>query len=134
MDLLLQPKRFYNPVHIFPVRPLPIQFHGQSNVFIYIQHRNQVVALKNKSYLSAPENSQFVIRQGKDIFPSHFHPALRRSVQSSHHVQKRRLAAAGSPHDRHEFSIFHRKIHSVQRLYQRSLFRPFLIHISIIFF
>ena len=50
-----------------------VQFHRQHDIFVHIEHRNQIIVLKYKTYLPASENRQRIILQ-REYFPAiHLH-------------------------------------------------------------
>ena len=49
------------------VRPVSVQLNGKFNIFLYIQHRNQIVVLKYKADFPAPENRQSFFLQRENI-------------------------------------------------------------------
>ena len=100
------------------VRPVAVQFHRQHDVFIHIQHRDQVVALEHKPDLPAPEDGELLVLQPGDVPAVHPHFSRGGPVQSSQHVQEGGFPAAGGAHDGHELPQLHGQVHPVQRLHQ----------------
>ena len=63
------------------------QVLSESDVFIYIQNRNQIVVLENKPYVTTAENCQFIIILFRKFFPPYNHAAGSGGIKSSHHVE-----------------------------------------------
>ena len=97
------------------IDPPAVQLDRQHDIFIDVQHRHQIEALKDKTDLAPPEDCQRVIREFEDLLSCDLHTAGSRSVQTAHHMQQGRLAAAGGADDRCEFALLNAKIDAVQR-------------------
>ena len=61
VQLVLQRQHMYYFIHKLFIYLVSVQFHGQYNILVDIQHGNQVVVLKNKADFSPAKNRKLFI-------------------------------------------------------------------------
>ena len=76
------------------------------------QSREQIESLKDEADLVAAQFGTRCVAQFGEVIPVDQHFAARGLGQAANHVQQRRLAAAGRPHDGDRFPGLHFEIHA----------------------
>ena len=97
------------------IDPPAVQLDRRHDIFIDVQHRHQIEALKDKTDLAPPEDCQRVIREFEDLLSCDLHTAGSRSVQTAHHMRQGRLARRRRCRRSREFALLNAKIDAVQR-------------------
>ncbi len=87
-----------------------VQQQRKLHVFACCQHGKQVVALEDKAHLAAPQRSQLLFVEMRQVMTVEQYLPGRRLVKPTDQVEQRRFAAAAWPHDSHEFTALQRDI------------------------
>ena len=77
---------FYDFGNKLAVRPAAVQFDGKNDVFIYIQHRNQIVILKDESDIAPAENRELFVLHREKILSSDDRASGGRPIQTADHI------------------------------------------------
>ena len=89
-----QPQQLQDLVDIILIRPPSVQLDRHDDVFINIQHRHEIVVLKNKADVAPAKNRQRFVAHAPKLLSVDSDRARRRAVQPAQHIEQRRFAAA----------------------------------------
>ena len=105
MQFLLQSENLYNFPDKCPVNTVPVQLDGESDVFLYIQNRDEIVALEDETDLPSAENTECVVFQFEDVFAIHDDLTGCGAVQTAQHMKQRGFAGTGSADNGGELAL-----------------------------
>ncbi len=87
------------------IRAAAVKLDGEQDVFLYIEDRDQVVALEYEADFSSAEDGEGFFLEGKYVFFVYQYFALRGAVQAAEHVEQCGFSAAGGADDGGEGAI-----------------------------
>ena len=105
VHLSLNPQLPAYALDIFPVRPSAVQPDRKHNVLVYILYRNQIIILKHKTDIPAPEHRQLLLRHLHDRVAVYDDFPCIRVIQPSDKIEQCGLPAAGCAHNGRKASV-----------------------------
>ena len=112
MQASRQPEHLRDDVEAVRIEPVTMNKLRDGDISFGRQSREQIESLKDEADLVAAQFGTRCVAQFGEVIPVDQHFAARGLGQAANHVQQRRLAAAGRPHDGDRFPGLHFEIHA----------------------
>src|SRR6185503_633336 len=83
-----------------------------------IQRWKQIEELKDESDFVAPNSSEIIVGQSREVFAGNLDGSLCRPIQPADEIQKRGLSRSGRADDRDQLALLHLKTDAFQSLHR----------------